>query len=94
MAARNGTKLKVDKSGRIVVPKRIRDGLGMRPDAELEITPQSGGLFVRVVNEESALIKIDGIWVHRGSLMPGANWDRAVEDVREERIASIFKSDR
>jgi AbrB family looped-hinge helix DNA binding protein len=66
MAQRNGTRLKVDKSGRIVFPKRLRDQLGIRAEAELEITAKSGGLFVRVVDEEPALLKVDGLWVHRG----------------------------
>jgi AbrB family looped-hinge helix DNA binding protein len=90
MASRNG-KLKIDKFGRIVLPKRIRDDLGMQREAELEITPQSAGILVRVVREGSALVKVDGIWVHRGSLEPGATWDNVVEGTREERIASILK---
>jgi AbrB family looped-hinge helix DNA binding protein len=84
-------RLKVDKSGRIVVPKRLRDQLGIRSEAELEITAQSGGIFVRVVDEEPALIKVDGLWVHRGSAGPEVDWERVIEDVRDERIASVSK---
>jgi AbrB family looped-hinge helix DNA binding protein len=91
MAQRNGTRLKVDKSGRIVFPKRLRDQLGIRAEAELEITAQSGGLFVRVVDEEPALVKVDGLWVHRGSAGPEVDWERVIEEVRDERIASVSK---
>ncbi len=91
MASENGTRLKVDKSGRIVVPKRLRDHLGIRDEAELEITATSGGLFLRLIDEEPALIKVDGLWVHRGSARPDADWERVIEDVRNERIASISK---
>jgi AbrB family looped-hinge helix DNA binding protein len=91
----NGTtkwhETKVDKSGRIVFPKRLRDQLGIRAEAELEITAQSGGLFVRVVDEEPALVKVDGLWVHRGSAGPEVDWERVIEEVRDERIASVSK---
>lgn len=83
---------KIDKSGRLVVPKRLRDHLGIQADAELEITTRSGGLFVRVVGEEPALVKVDGLWVHRGSAQPDADWERVIEYVRNERIASVSKS--
>lgn len=92
MANRNGTRLQIDKSGRIVVPKRLRDHLGIQAEAELELTAQSGGIFVRVVDEEPALVKVDGLWVHRGSARPGADWEHVIEDIRDERIASILKA--
>jgi hypothetical protein len=38
------------------------------------------------------MVKIDGLWVHQGSAEPGANWKRALEDVREERVESILKA--
>jgi AbrB family looped-hinge helix DNA binding protein len=91
MVRGTGTKLKIDKSGRLVVPKRLRDHLGIRADAELEITTQSDGLFVRVADEEPALVKVDGLWVHRGSAQPHADWERVIEDVRNERIASVSR---
>jgi AbrB family looped-hinge helix DNA binding protein len=86
MASSNGTVLKVNKSGRIVVPKRLRDHLGIHAEAELDVTPQSDGIFVRVVDEEPALIKVDGLWVHRGTARPDADWEHVIEDVRSERM--------
>lgn len=66
----------------------------MRAESELEITAQSDGIFVRVLDEEPALIKVDGLWVHRGSATPDADWERVIEEVRDERIASVSKADR
>ena len=37
------------------------------------------------------MVKVDGLWVHRGIAEPGANWD-ILEDVREERLGSILKT--
>ncbi len=91
MPQKNGARLKVDKSGRIVVPKRLRDHLGIQAEAELELTAQSGGIFMRVVDEDPALVKIDGLWVHRGSVRPEADWEHVIQDIRDERIASVLK---
>jgi len=91
MARRNGTKLRIDKSGRIVVPKPLRDHLGIRDEAELEVTVQSGGLFVRVVDQVPALVKVDGLWVHQAAAAPDADWEHVIDDVRNERIASVSK---
>jgi AbrB family looped-hinge helix DNA binding protein len=94
MARRNGTKLRIDRSGRIVVPKYLRDHLGIRDEAELEITAQSGGIFVRVVGEAPALVRVDGLWVHQGSAQTDADWERVIDDVRSERVASVAKADK
>ncbi len=91
MPQKNGARLKVDKSGRIVVPKRLRDHLGIQAEAELELTAQSGGIFMRVVDEDPALVKVDGLWVHRGSARPEADWEHVIQDIRDERIASVLK---
>jgi hypothetical protein len=49
-------------------------------------------VFLRAVEQRPSMIKIDGLWVHQGVAQPGANWDRVVQDVREERIESVLKS--
>ena len=38
-----------------------------------------------------AMRQVDGLWVHQGQAEPGAEWDRVVNDVREERLASVLK---
>ena len=37
------------------------------------------------------MIKVNGLWVHCGTPEPGANWDRVLQDVRDERIESVIK---
>ena len=88
----NGMELKIDKSGRIVVPKRLRERLGFKPDTELEAVEQPDGVLLKRVEQRPSMAKIDGLWVHRGIPQPGANWERILEDVREERIESVLKA--
>lgn len=85
-------KLWIDKTGRIVVPKPLRERLGFRPDTELEAIEQPEGVLLKRVHQRPSLVKVDGLWVHQGSAEPGANWERILEDVREERIESLLKA--
>ena len=84
--------VKMDKSGRMVFPKRLRERLGLKPDERLEVVEQRGGVLLRPVDQEPSLVRVDGLWVHRGTAEPSANWDRVLGDVREERIQSVLKA--
>jgi AbrB family looped-hinge helix DNA binding protein len=86
----DGMELKIDKSGRIVVPKALRERLGFTPDAELEAIEQPDGVLLKRVEERPSMIKLDGLWVHQGIPQQGANWERILEEVREERIESVL----
>jgi AbrB family looped-hinge helix DNA binding protein len=88
----NGMELKIDKAGRIVLPKPLRERLGFRPDTELEATEQPEGVLIKRVEQRPSMVKVDGLWVHQGNSEPGANWERILKDVREERIESVLKA--
>lgn len=87
-----GIELRIDKSGRIVLPKPLRERLGFKPDTELEVVEQPDGVLLKRVEQRPSMTKIDDLWVHQGISQPGANWERILEDVREERIESVLKA--
>jgi AbrB family looped-hinge helix DNA binding protein len=87
----NGMKLRIDRSGRIVVPKPLRKKLGLHPDQELELLEQPNGVLLRPVKQEPSLVKVGGVLVHQGVVEPNVNWDRLIDDVREERIQGLLK---
>jgi AbrB family looped-hinge helix DNA binding protein len=88
----NGMELRIDKVGRIVVPKPLRERLGFKPDTELMAIEQPEGVLLKRVEQRPSMVKADGLWVHQGRAEPGANWERILEDVREERIESLLKA--
>jgi AbrB family looped-hinge helix DNA binding protein len=88
----NGMELKIDKAGRIVVPKRLRERLGFKPDTALEAIEQPEGVLLKRVEQRPSMVNADGLWVHQGNPEPGANWESIIEDVREERLQSILKA--
>jgi AbrB family looped-hinge helix DNA binding protein len=79
----------IDKMGRIVVPKPLRDRLGLVSGAEMEIVELPDGFSLRVASREPSMIKLDGLWVHQGTAEAGANWDRTLEDLREQRAKAV-----
>jgi len=84
-------KLRIDKLGRIVLPKPMRNDLGLHAGAELEVEEQAGGILLRPAGQKPSMIRVHGLWVHTGSALPGANWNTLLDDVREERIQATLK---
>jgi AbrB family looped-hinge helix DNA binding protein len=84
--------LRIDKAGRIVIPKHLRDRMGLKPDTELEAIEQPEGVLLKRIEQRPSMVKVDGLWVHRGSAEPGAHWERTLDNVREERIESVLKA--
>jgi AbrB family looped-hinge helix DNA binding protein len=86
----NGMELRIDKSGRIVVPKALRERFGFKPDSDLEAVELPDGVLLKKTHEQPSMIKVNGLWVHQGVPQPGADWDHILDKVREERIESTF----
>jgi AbrB family looped-hinge helix DNA binding protein len=82
--------IRIDKLGRIVLPKMIRDRFGLTPDLELEVVEQPDGVLLRRRENRPSMIKVDGLWIHQGTPQSGAQWDRIVDDVRDERAQAAL----
>lgn len=52
----------IDTAGRIVVPKSLRDALGLRPGAQLEISARDGRLELEPQATPMELVCRDGVW--------------------------------
>ena len=57
----------IDRAGRIVVPKSLRDQFNLAAGTELEIEAVGDGLKLRKAGAEPSLIRKHGILVHHGS---------------------------
>jgi bifunctional DNA-binding transcriptional regulator/antitoxin component of YhaV-PrlF toxin-antitoxin module len=84
-------KLRMDKSGRICFPKSLRKRLGLASEIELEAVGQPDGVLLRPLSQRPSMIQVDGLWVHTGTVEPGANWEHVLERVREERMQAALK---
>ncbi len=85
--------LKIDKAGRILIPKPLRERLGFRPDCALEAVEQPEGVLIKRIEQRASMVKVDGLWVHQGTAEPGANFGSVLEEVRSERIGQTLGTD-
>jgi AbrB family looped-hinge helix DNA binding protein len=77
----------IDRAGRVVIPKSLRDQLGISPETPLEIDVVDGHLEVSVPFEPSEMI--DGAYgpsfAPTGTTITDADVRGALEAVRERR---------
>jgi len=77
--------LRVDKAGRVVLPKPVRDNMRLVPGSSLALEERADGILLRPIKRRASLVEKDGLLVHRGEAPLGLDWSRLVEDCREER---------
>jgi AbrB family looped-hinge helix DNA binding protein len=85
----NGMNVKIDKAGRIVLPKPVRDRLHLRQGSDLEIEERPEGVLLRPVHQRPSMVKKNGFWVHLGKLPEGHDWDSLIDDERNDRIKDL-----
>jgi len=56
----------VDQAGRIVVPKSIRDALGLLPGTKVDISPYGAGVQIVPAGRTARLVEEDGVLVSAG----------------------------
>ena len=60
---------KLDSVGRIVVPKPLRDALGLVPGSTVDISRYGGGLTVIPTGRTARLVDEDGVLVATGDVV-------------------------
>ncbi len=80
-------KTTLDRFGRVVVPKDIRDRLGLRPGAEIEIDEKGNEVVLKPVEHEPPLMVKEGILVFSGTATGDIRG--AVRAHREERLRRV-----
>jgi len=80
------TTVTLDKAGRVVIPKSLRDELRLAPGDSLTLESDGDNVMLRPVRSASALRREHGIWVFRGGRKLAADeTDRALNTLRQER---------
>jgi AbrB family looped-hinge helix DNA binding protein len=79
-------RLTLDKAGRIVLPKPVRDRLQLAPGDELELESVGDAITLRPRRGGAQLRKKQGVWVFRsGEQLSAATVEETIRQVREER---------
>ncbi len=87
------TRLIIDKAGRVVIPKPLREELHLAPGDSLEMESAGEQITLRPVRGTGPLTKEHGVWVfHAGQPLPASATDQMLQQIREERDAANFST--
>jgi AbrB family looped-hinge helix DNA binding protein len=79
-------KVTLDKAGRVVLPKILRDELHLSPGDTLELAVEGEQMTLRPQRETSPLQKERGVWVFRsGEKLAAAETRETLRKIREHR---------
>jgi AbrB family looped-hinge helix DNA binding protein len=82
-------KVAIDKAGRLVLPKAVRDRLRLSPGDSLILESEDERITLRPERPQATLKKKRGIWVYHGkhSSLPLPEW---IDQEREKRLREII----
>ena len=80
------SRLTIDKAGRVVIPKPLREQLHLEPGDALEMETAGEQIILRPVRGSSPLRKEHGVWVfHAGQPLSASATEEMLREIREER---------
>jgi AbrB family looped-hinge helix DNA binding protein len=82
------SKVTLDRAGRIVLPKPLRDRMQLTPGTALELESEGERITLRPVRPEATLRKESGIWVFQGAASD-TSIPELVEAAREKRLREL-----
>jgi len=82
--------LKVDKAGRVILPKQLRDRLGLRAGSDLEIQEIPEGVVLKPAGRRPSLVRKGSFLVHTGEIPAGYDIVKAIDEDREERMRKAW----
>jgi AbrB family looped-hinge helix DNA binding protein len=80
-------KATLDKFGRIVLPKQVRDDLGLGPGSELQVDEQGDRIVLTPRRDQPDLVRERGVLVYAGEAV--GDLEKAVEVQRAKRSRDL-----
>lgn len=82
-------KTSLDKSGRVVIPKKLRERANLDPGVEFEIEIKGKEIILIPIGEEPILLNKDGVLITQGEIIGDA---KSIKDIRRERLTQFLIS--
>ena len=80
------TTVTLDKAGRVVIPKTLRDELHLEAGDSMALECEGQSVTLRPLRSAAPLKKVRGVWVFHGSRkIAAADTDRVLERFRADR---------
>ena len=80
----------LDKAGRVVLPKSVRDALRVGPGDSLEIESADDRIVLSPVRVRPGLQKEHGVWVYRSGTPSNASIPDLIEKQRAQRAREVL----
>ncbi len=78
----------LDKFGRILIPKKVREHLRIKPDSELQIIDDGERIILEPIREQEAITEKDGILIFTGICDTDLN--QLLDNNREKRANKLM----
>ncbi len=83
----------IDKAGRIIVPKALRERYNLREGTRIELEPGADGIHLKAAHEQPSLVRKNGVLVHHGSERSDIDVADFVNRERTRRARDIVAED-
>jgi AbrB family looped-hinge helix DNA binding protein len=85
------TTLTVDKAGRVVLPKPVREELQLGPGDSLELQSSDQEIILRPARGKARMYRKQGVWVlHGGAPTTADDVEKTIQGLRREREKHIL----
>jgi AbrB family looped-hinge helix DNA binding protein len=80
----------IDKAGRVVIPKPVRDALRLDPGDELELEASEDAVVLRPVRATPAMARESGVWVYRSGATVDTPLPDLIDAARSDRADELL----
>jgi AbrB family looped-hinge helix DNA binding protein len=80
----------MDQAGRVVLPKALREDLGLRPGDTLNIETEGDRIILSPVRNQAGLQKELGVWVYRSGTPAHDSIPDLIEQQRRRRTEGLM----
>ncbi len=83
------TTLTLDRAGRVLIPKPLRQELQLGPGDTLQLDSEGEQITLRPIRPKALLKKEHGVWVYQGE-STGASVSDLIDREREKRLRELM----
>jgi AbrB family looped-hinge helix DNA binding protein len=84
------TKVSIDRAGRLVLPKSLREKMRLGPGDEVLVESEGDRITLRPVRPEALVKKEHGVWVYQGE-SSDASIPGLIDREREKRLRKFYE---
>lgn len=87
------TEITIDNAGRVLIPKKLREELHLKPGDVLELETNGDDITIRPRRPRATLVKEHGIWVLSTGEPPTLSVLELIDEQRERRNRHVMGLD-